>query len=76
MKPATTLFSNITASALRKYFSLGMEFSKASETANFIEIVNDWFDIHNSSLKDYSQVGKVMKRFSMIMVLYNIIYFI
>ncbi|XP_073829694.1 uncharacterized protein [Musca autumnalis] len=58
MKPATQLFSNTTANALRKYSSLGLDFYKATETANFIQIVNDWFDIHNSSLKNYSQAGK------------------
>lgn len=47
VKLATELFSNTTASAIKHCQSLGLNGHKASEKADFIQLVNDWFDVFN-----------------------------
>ncbi|KAM8702528.1 hypothetical protein ACLKA7_005644 [Drosophila subpalustris] len=47
VKLATQLFSNTTSSAIKRCYSLGLDMYNAPETADFIKLVNDWFDIFN-----------------------------
>ncbi|KAH8354301.1 hypothetical protein KR084_006260, partial [Drosophila pseudotakahashii] len=47
---ATHLFSHTTASAIRQCLSLGLDVDNASETADFVQLVNDWFDVFNVKL--------------------------
>nr|AAT95992.1 transposase [Drosophila willistoni]AAT95996.1 transposase [Drosophila willistoni] len=50
VKLATQLFSNTTASSIRRCYSLGYDIENATETADFFKLMNDWFDIFNSKL--------------------------
>lgn len=59
VKLATQLFSNTTSNAIKRCYSLGMEIYNAVETVEFFKLVNDWFDIHNSTLATFSYPGKV-----------------
>lgn len=59
MKPAAQLFSNSTANAIRRCYALGFELYNATETADFIQIVNDWFDVLNSKIDTFNYPGKV-----------------
>uniref|UniRef100_Q7M4J7 P element homolog (Lu-P2 element) n=1 Tax=Lucilia cuprina TaxID=7375 RepID=Q7M4J7_LUCCU len=58
VKLAAQLFSNTTANAIRRCFSLGLDVYQATETADFIQLVNDWFDILNSTLSTFVYPGK------------------
>lgn len=50
VKLAAQLLSNTTASAIRRVHALGYELRNPLNTADFIELVNNWFDIFNSKL--------------------------
>lgn len=50
VKPATQLFSNTTVSAIRRCYELGYNVDNACETANFFQILNDWFNVFNTKL--------------------------
>lgn len=63
VKLASQLFSNTTANAIKWYYTLGMELYNALETGDFIELVNDWFDVHNSTLSTFNYPGKVISLF-------------
>lgn len=59
VKLAAKLFSITTANAIKRCSSLGIELYKPTETAEFIQLVNDWFDVLNSSMKTFGYTGKV-----------------
>lgn len=59
MKLAAQLFSNTTANAIRRCYSLGLELYKPTETADFIQLLNDWFDVMNSTMDTFGYPGKV-----------------
>nr|AAB31526.1 O-type P element protein {exons 0-3} [Drosophila bifasciata, Peptide Transposon Partial, 757 aa] [Drosophila bifasciata] len=50
VKLATQLFSNTTASAIRRCYSLGYQVENAVETSDLFKLLNDWFDVFNSKL--------------------------
>lgn len=56
VKLAAQLFSHSTASVIRRVYSLGHEIYNAAETEEFVEIVNDWFDIFNSKFTTIQSV--------------------
>nr|AAK08181.1 putative transposase [Drosophila helvetica] len=47
---ATQLFSNTTASSIRRCYSLGYDVENACETSDLFKLLNDWFDLFNSKL--------------------------
>lgn len=59
VKFAAQLFSNTTANAIRRCYTTGIELYNAVDTADFIQLINDWFDVMNSSLSTFYQPGKV-----------------
>lgn len=59
VKLATQLFSNTTASAIKRCNALGFDIYKPIETAEFFKLTNDWFDVHNSKMGTYGYPGKV-----------------
>lgn len=59
VKLATQLFSNTTSNAIRRCYSLGLELYNPTKTADFFQLVNDWFDVHNSTLATFKYPGKV-----------------
>ena len=60
VKLAAQLLSNTTANAIRRCYSLGIEIYEAIETADFFQLVNDWFDVLNSKLSTFAYLGKVI----------------
>lgn len=74
VKTAAQLFSHTSASAIRRCYSLGLDVYKATETADFVQLVNDWFDVLNSSMRTFSYPGKVCFKIFVINILY--VYFI
>lgn len=50
VKLATQLFSNTTASSIRRCYSLGYDVENACETSDLFKLLNDWFDVFNSKL--------------------------
>lgn len=73
VKLATQLFSNTTANAVKRCYSLGLDVYNAVDTADFFKLVNDWFDIHNSSVKTYCYPGKVSIIYKVLDAFFNII---
>lgn len=63
VKMAAQLFSNTTANAIRRCFSIGLELHNPVVTADFVQLVNNWFDVHNSSLSSFAYPGKVSNDF-------------
>jgi len=53
---ATQLLSNSTATAIRQCQSLGIEMDNASETADFIQLANDWFNIFNVEIPNSENI--------------------
>jgi len=56
VKLATQLLSNTTASAIRRCHHFGLEIYNACETADFILLANDWFDVYNVRLSTASEL--------------------
>lgn len=61
---AAQLLSNTKANAIRRSYSLGFQIYKPAESAEFIQLVNDWFDVMNSNMNTFSYSGKVIIYFS------------
>lgn len=65
VKWAVQLLSHSTSSALRRCVSLGkFEFENALPVADFIKLVNDWFDLFNSKMP-YTDSRDRMKAFGL-----------
>uniref|UniRef100_Q7M4J6 P element homolog (Lu-P1 element) n=1 Tax=Lucilia cuprina TaxID=7375 RepID=Q7M4J6_LUCCU len=58
VKLAAQLFSNTTASAIRRCYTHGKDIYKPLETAELIQTVNNWFDVVNSSMNTFGLPGK------------------
>lgn len=56
--PAVQLFSRTTSAAIRRCYTLGYDIYNAVSTAEFIDLVNNWFEIFNSKI-DHTP-GKVI----------------
>ncbi|KAL7725890.1 hypothetical protein ACLKA6_000657 [Drosophila palustris] len=56
VKLATQLFSNTTASSIRRCYALGYDVENACETADLFKILNDWFDFFNSKLSTSNSI--------------------
>lgn len=56
VKLATQLFSHTTASSIRRCYALGNDVENPCETADFFNLVNDWFDIFNSKLSTANSI--------------------
>ncbi|KAH8299469.1 hypothetical protein KR044_001636, partial [Drosophila immigrans] len=56
VKFATQLFSNTTASCIKRCYELGYEVDNACETADVFKVFNDWFDIFNSKLSTSNSI--------------------
>lgn len=61
VKLAAQLFSNTTANAIRRCHSLGFDLYRSAETADMIQLVNDWFDVLNSNIGSFGYPGKVSR---------------
>ncbi|XP_041451514.1 uncharacterized protein LOC111065350 isoform X1 [Drosophila obscura] len=57
IKFATQLLSSNTASAIRRCQQLGLQVDNASETADFITLANDWFDMFNVKLSTANSIA-------------------
>lgn len=56
VKLAVQLFSHNTASAIRRCYGLGHDLFNATETAEFISVVNDWFDVFNRKFTTFQSL--------------------
>lgn len=71
VKPAVQLFSNTTASAIKRCYAHGIELYNPIDTADFVKLINDWFDIHNASVKTIHYPGKVNRFFTIYYYILN-----
>ncbi|KAH8277175.1 hypothetical protein KR026_006683, partial [Drosophila bipectinata] len=56
VKLATELFSHTTASCIRLCYELGNIIENPCETADFFDLVNDWFDVFNTKMSKENSI--------------------
>ncbi|KAH8346927.1 hypothetical protein KR059_002985, partial [Drosophila kikkawai] len=56
VKLATQLFSHTTASCIKRCYALGNVIENPCETADFFDLVNDWFDVFNTKISTANSI--------------------